>query len=303
MPEPASGSLVPAPFVVGVPRSGTTLLRLMLDAHPELAIPAETHFLPPLIRRVTDLERSGATAAEVRAAVLAFIVEHPRFGDLDVPETALAAHLAGIETVTAADAARAVHVVHAELQGKPRWGDKTPRYVRRMASLHETLEEARFVHVIRDGRDVAVSLSEVSWGTADAAEAAGLWKEVILGGRKNLKRIPPETYLEVRYEDLVAGPEAVLRRVASFVELRWDERMLAYHERATARMAPVERDFEAPSGRRVTAAERRRQHAGVDEPPRRDRVGRWRDELGSDQVARFEAVAGDLLEELGYPRG
>jgi Sulfotransferase family len=298
----ADGPLqAPAPFVVGVARSGTTLLRLMLDSHPDLAIPAETHFLPPLIRRVNELERAGADTDELRAATLELIVGHPRFRDLGVAADALEAHLAALQEIDAGAAARAVHLVHAADQGKPRWGDKTPRYLRRMRPLWEALPEARFVHLVRDGRDVAVSLAQVSWGTADPAEAARLWKDGIEGGRNHLKWVPAECYVELRYEELVAEPERVLRRAAEFLELPWDRSMLAYHEHAHERLEPILRDFVSGSGRRITAEQRRRQHSGLDAPPSAEGVGRWRRELSRSDVRRFERVAGDLLEELSYP--
>src|SRR5262245_3901666 len=120
----------PAPFVVGVARSGTTLVRLLLDSHPELAIPGETHFIPPLIRHFGELREGGASADELCAATVEFITRHPRFADFGITREALAEHLAALEDVDVGDAARAVHVVHAAGEGKPRWGDKTPRYLR-----------------------------------------------------------------------------------------------------------------------------------------------------------------------------
>lgn len=105
----------------------------------------------------------------------------------------------------------------------------------------------------------------------------------------------------MRYEELVREPEATLRAVAQAIDLPWDERMLRYHELAEERMAEVRRDLEREGGARITAAERAAQHALVREPPRADRIGRWRTELPADARRQFEEVAGDLLAELGYP--
>lgn len=291
---------IAAPFVVGVARSGTTVMRLMLDAHPQLAIPAETHFVPGLIVRWRKLEASGAPQHELRALCVDFITSHPRWGDLGISAGELEAHLTAIPAPGVADAARAVHLLAAERAGKPRWGDKTPGYLRKMRLIKRALPEARFVHVIRDGRDVALSLAEVSWGTDDVAEAAELWKKGIKGARRHAGRMPPGSYMEMRYEALVFDPEVVLREVAAFVELPWDERMLDYHENAGERMAPTVRDMRSRAGRVITAAERQRQHALAAEPPRPDRVGRWQQEMKPGDRSRFEKVAGGLLEELGY---
>jgi hypothetical protein len=284
----------PAPFIVGVARSGTTLLRLMLDAHPELAIPPETHFVP---RFVKEVER-GADAE----AGLAFVTGHKRWPDWGLDADALRARFEALDPFTAGDALRAFFGLYAEGHGKPRWGDKSPTHLKRMARIHKALPEARFLHVIRDGRDAALSLLERSWGPDTIPDAAAAWKEGIEKARRQAKRkLPDDAYVEVRYEELVREPEATLREVARAIELPWDERMLRYHEVADERMSEVERDFERGGGERITAAERAAQHALVREPPRPDRIGRWRTELPADARRQFEEIAGDLLAELGYP--
>jgi hypothetical protein len=299
----ASRTSPPAPFVVGVPRSGTTLARLMLDSHPELAIPAETHFIPNLVARWRELEGSDAGVDERVANCLELITSHPRFGDLDVEAGELEEHLAKIRSPGLPNLARCVHVVYASGRGAKRWGDKTPGYLVKMRRIAKVLPEARFVHVIRDGRDVAVSMAGVSWATDDVAVAARRWKRRIRTARRHARRLPPGTYTEVRYEDLVSDAEPELRKVAAFAGLGWDSAMLDYHADAAERMKSVGRDIERARGGTITAAERRSQHALVAEPLRRDRIGRWRAEMDPEDLRRFEEVAGDLLEELGYPIG
>jgi hypothetical protein len=292
----------PAPFIVGVNRSGTTLLRLMLDSHPDLAIPAETHFLPRLIRRWQRLERAGAPDGERRDAVFELVTGHARWGDLGVDAEEMRRELDSSVPLTLGHAARALYRVHAREQGKTRWGDKTPRYLATMPRIQRALPEARFVHLLRDGRDVAVSLRGTGWGTSDPAEAARTWTEEVRRGRRKAGRLGTGAYLEVRYEELVTDPERALRSVADFVDLPWDQAMLAYHERAAERMATVMRDRHARDGRlAVSAAQRAEQHAGLDEPPRPDRIGRWRSEMSAADRRRFERIAGGLLDELGYP--
>src|SRR4051794_27962840 len=132
------------PFVVGCSRSGTTLLRALLDAHPLLAVPPESHFaVAPRLRR---LGRDPWFRL--------WGIEPPDLRGLDV-----------------ADAVRAVFAAYAAAQGKPRYADKTPHYVSHLPLLAERFPEARFVHVVRDGRDVALSLLEVPWGPDDVEGA------------------------------------------------------------------------------------------------------------------------------------
>ncbi|HEX2303158.1 MAG TPA: sulfotransferase, partial [Gaiella sp.] len=162
----------PAPFIVGVARSGTTLLRLMLDAHPEMAIPPETHFIPKVIK-ACDL------ADDPHEAVFELLTTHRRWPDYGLDADELRERLDRIAPLSAGDALRAFYGLYAEKQGKPRWGDKSPSYVRRMRRVASALPEAHFVHLVRDGRDVALSQVEVDFGPDQIADAARDWVEGI----------------------------------------------------------------------------------------------------------------------------
>jgi hypothetical protein len=291
---------VPAPFVVGIARSGTTLLRLMLDAHPELTIPPETHFLPRLFNHFARWEKEGVGGAELRDRALELITSHPRWGDIDIDPDEVRSRMAAHDPLSAGDAARSFYEAYAAHEGKPRWGDKSPPYTWKAKRIQRELPEAHFIHLIRDGRDVALSLSEVSWGPGDVQAAAAKWVDELTRARQRARRLAPETYIELRYEDLVADPESLLRRIAQFVDLPWDAGMLDYHRGAEERMSEVIRDFHPMGGGTITAEERKRQHELVSKPPSSSRVGRWRTEMSPEDRLAFEAVAGKLLAELGY---
>ena len=292
--------LVPAPFVVGVARSGTTLLRLMLDAHPELAIPPETHFVPKLISHCERWIAEEATTDELRERAFELVTTHPRWGDMGLDPEELRRRLAQCDPLTPGDAVRSFYEAYAAREGKPRWGDKSPPYTWKALRIQRGLPEARFVHLIRDGRDVALSLNEVSWGPVGIAEAAHKWTEELTRARRRARRLARGTYMEARYEDLVADPEPVLRSVAAFVDLPWDDAMLTYHQGAEKRMREVVRELKPLGGGTITAEERTRQHELVSKPPRASRVGRWRTEMSRGDRQAFESVAGELLAKLGY---
>jgi Sulfotransferase family len=286
----------PAPFVVGVPRSGTTLLRLMLDAHSGLAIPPETHFLPKLIRVCREAEAAGE---DPRARVIEFLTGHRRWRDFDLDEAEVRARLGGDGGLTPAVAARAFYDAYAAKQGKARWGEKTPQYLKTLKRIAGALPEAHFIHIIRDGRDVALSLLDVSWGPRTVEDAAVQWTTQIRRARRKARSIAH--YTEVRYEGLVADPEPIVRRICEFVELGFEPAMLTYHQGAEERMAGLARDFDVGGDRpRISAAERAAQHSLVSEAPRTERAGRWREQMDSGAVAAFEGIAGPTLAELGY---
>ena len=174
-----------------------------------------------------------------------------------------------------------IYAAYAARRGKSRTGDKTPSYVMHLDLLGGLFPEARFVHVIRDGRDSTLSYLDASFGPTTVAEGALYWRRFVARGRQTGRALGPARYLEIRYERLVAEPEAELRAVCSFLDLPFDDAMLRYPERAAELVGKVHHNLaRAPT-------------AGM-----RD----WKREMAPADVAVFEALAGDLLGELGYER-
>jgi hypothetical protein len=288
-----TGARPPAPFVVGVGRSGTTLLRLMLDAHPELTIPPETHFVPELIEACRDRARSPEQLTEI-------VTSARQWGDFALDRDELASRFRKAEPLDAGNALRAFYALYAERIGKPRWGDKTPIYVESMAEIQGALPEARFVHLIRDGRDVALSRMRRALAEPPPVwRIAENWKRRIEAARRDGGELPH--YLEVRYEDLVRETEPTLRRVCEFIDLGFDAAMLDYHVNAEQRLREMAGDLPARRGKALRpGSERLAAHALATERPRPERIGAWRDEMSAEDAAAFEEAAGALLADLGY---
>jgi hypothetical protein len=270
----------------------------MLDAHPELAIPPETHFIPKLARTMEEEARD--TTEDRRRAAFELITQHRRWPDFGLDVGELERRFEAIEPFTSTEAMRAFYGLYAERQGKPRWGDKSPSYVRRMRRVAAVLPEATFIHLIRDGRDVALSQLEVHHGADEVTEAAGEWVAGIEKARRGARHLSEDAYLEERYEDLVEDPEPVLGRVCRHVDLDFDPAMLDYHRSAEDRLSETVREFSRGDGPAITAEQRAAQHANVSKPPQRERAGRWRKDMSPEQVSAFESVAGELLADLGY---
>jgi Sulfotransferase family len=283
----------PAPFIVGVGRSGTTMLRLMLDSHRELTIPPETHFVPELIEAFGAHRSSPEQLTEI-------VVSQRQWADFGLDRGELAQRLREAEASEPGPALRAFYGLYAEHAGKPRWGDKTPIYVESMPEIQGALPEARFVHLIRDGRDVALSRVRRALDEPPPVWRIGEnWKRRIESARRDAEGL--RHYLELRFEDLVEEPEANLRRVCEFLELGYDAAMLDYHERAEARLQEIAGDLPARGGKALRpGSERLAAHALAKQPPRPDRIGAWREQMSPEDVAAFEEAAGDLLAELGY---
>jgi hypothetical protein len=286
-------NLTPAPFVVGVGRSGTTLLRLMLDAHPELAMPPETGFVPDLIAAA---KREGATPETLLEAV----TSHRKWGDFPMSEQELLERWRGLDRLRARGAVRAFYELYAAHQGKPRWGDKTPGYTMYMGPISNTLPEAHFVHVIRDGRAVALSrMRTLALRPTEISKVARRWQKRLHKARDKGAKL--DHYMEIRYEALIREPEQTLRQVAEFIQLPWDPGMLDYHERSSERLAELDRDIPAWGKKLPRSAESRMAlHQQTTKPPDTARIDRWRDELSAEEIESFEREAGGTLTELGY---
>jgi hypothetical protein len=290
-------SSIPAPFVVGVNRSGTTLMRMMLDAHPDLTMPPETHFVPELI----DVAEAGNATPE---AFLATITKQREWGDFGLTEEQLLEAFGAIEPLNAGDALREFYALYAERIGKPRCGEKTPIYVKSIRKISGALPEARFLHVIRDGRDVALSIRDRATKEHSIEAIAERWVRRIGQARRQSSKLAEGAYKEIRYEGLVLDTEAVLREVCEFFELPWDDAILDYHERSAERLEEMKRELPADGKRTTLSVERRMAtHARTTQAPDPSRVSRWRESMDREQRREFESIAGELLAELGYVTG
>ncbi|MCA1682755.1 MAG: sulfotransferase [Actinobacteria bacterium] len=279
----------PFVFVVGCPRSGTTLLQRMLDAHHEVAVIPETLWIARIYERRSGLTDDGLVTPKLIDKLLA----KRRFVRMGIDRAELEGLLARGGRPYASFVTD-VFDLYGRARGKRLVGDKSPGYVRSIPTLHGLWPDARFVHLIRDGRDVA--LSAVLWRKADRVlgdfrawsgdpwtTAALWWERSVRLGREAASQLPEGIYIELRYEDLVAAPEAACRKVCAFLGVHYDAGMLCFHAgRTTPDPAlPTKRQWLPPT-------------AGL-----RD----WRTQMPAAHLERFEAAAGELLTELGYERG
>jgi hypothetical protein len=187
----------------------------------------------------------------------------------------------------AADGIRAIYWSYADSRGKARYGDKTPSYMQELDLLERVFPDAQYVHLVRDGRDTALSfLGMRRRPRFNLARPRGLasfasqWTLEVEGARELGRRIP-ERYHELRYEDLVREPQAELERVSEFLGLGFEPAMLAYHEGVDASTL--------------------QDHPLLAQPPTAG-TRRWQEQMSAADAQVFEAIAGDTLSALGYER-
>lgn len=264
-------------FVLGVSRSGTTLLRVILDRSSGIAIPDESFFVPLLARR-----HRGTVYPE------RFLDDLGRMPTLEAwglaPDDVATRLRPGMKT---GPAIAAIFESIAAKEGKPRWGDKTPMYMRHLPLLERLFPAAQYIHLIRDGRDAALSFLRMPEGTftrtwahpETAAEFACLWRTEVAAARELGRNAGPSRYLEVRYEELVAEPGAVVAAICEFARIPFEPAMLEYAGAVDVSEKPHQQRLRQPPT------------TGV-----RD----WRSQMSVEEARAFEEIAGELLSELGY---
>jgi Sulfotransferase family len=199
----------PYVFIVGASRSGTTLLRRIVDAHPDIAITRETHWITKLL----DGEDAISPDEPVGPELLARLATVERFARMEVDHAALERLLARSEPVFYAEFVSTAFDLYGRAQGKALVGDKVAGYVLDIPILHELFPQARFVHLIRDGRDVCSSVfdwerqhrkfAKFSTWEADRVSTTALWWERrVRAGRAAGPPLGPGLYRELRYEAL-----------------------------------------------------------------------------------------------------
>ncbi|HEY5873066.1 MAG TPA: sulfotransferase [Gaiellaceae bacterium] len=264
-------------ILLGVSRSGTTLLRVILDRSPGIAIPDESFFVPLLARRHgRTIDAKGFLDDVARIPTI------PNWG-LSVDDVAARVR----SGMPIGEAVAAIFEAYATAAGKPRWGDKTPMYMRHLELLDELFPDAQYLHLIRDGRDAALSFVQMPEGTftrtwAHPRTAAGfacLWRKEVADARALGRRLGASRYREVRYENLVASPDETVREVCAFAAIPFEQPMLDYTGAVDVSAKPHQQRLLTPPTRGVRS---------------------WREDMSADDVVAFESVAGDLLSELGY---
>lgn len=269
-------------FIVGTGRCGTTLLQSMLTSHPNLVIPPETHFFAKFdpARRFSDPLR-----LEDVSAYLAFCRDDRYWRELGVDEAALEDRLRrGPRDARSIFLWILRHLAGSGGAGE-RIGEKTPRHARCVDRIVSLFPEARFIHIYRDPRDVVVSLRAMEWRFSDS---------VLLNARSCRKtydslladaaRLGPERYTSVRYETMVAEPEAELRRLCVFLDEPFDQAMLRYHEREHTGFLSTEAGWKDLTRKPIDLS----------------RIGRYRDKLSVREIRTIERTIGPHLRLLGY---
>jgi hypothetical protein len=269
-------------FIVGCPRSGTTLLyHMLLSAGGFAVYRTESHVFSMIVPRFGDLSRlsnrkrlmdhwlwsdyhrlSGLQAEAIRARVLQ-------------------------ECCNGGDFLRIVMESIARGQNVNRWAENTPEHILNLAEIKKTIPDALVIHIIRDGRDAALSLEKEGWIRPFAwdkqrnAMIAGLYWEWLVGIGRKLGRTLSSDYMEVSFEDLHRDPQATLAKIGEFIDHNLDYDHI--QQVGIGSISQPNTSFGKGSG-----------------DVRFNPVGRWRSAFSKEELARFEGLVGRGLKSVGY---
>lgn len=269
-------------FIIGTPRSGTSLVSRIIDSHPEIGVPFESHIYPTLYgwrNWYGDLDRAESREHLVEDMLNIYAVQ-----DWDeIPEKGEV--LERFERHDFHGAFEAVVGAWSSIKGKRRWGEKTPSNILFWREILEGFPKAKFVHIVRDGRDVAMSWKRVRFGPRHFYTIAELWKAYLDRVERVRSRVGNNQLREIRYEDLLMRPEETVRGLSEFLNIGFVPRMLSFYENVDSYPTDA------------------RNERNLSRPLMKDNMEKWRTGMSRRDLRRFEAVAGSTLERFGYERG
>lgn len=275
---PSESKAVPF-FIVGCSRSGSTLLQTLIDAHPSIAIPPESQIYTrfgSVFAHYGDFSRPAARRRFIRDLLRDAYI---RKWNLDVAVEDLEARA----VPSRAGVIRALFELYAEREGADRWGDKSPEHVRWLAEIRRDFPQARLIHLVRDGRDVAEAFQRMIYGPVSPLGLGREWARQVAYWRAYREASTDDGLLEVRYEDLVREPREVLRRVFDFIDEPFIDTTEDY---ADTRLS--------------TSLGTEPWHGSLQRGIRTDKIGIYRERFSAREVEIFESVAGEELTAYGY---
>lgn len=268
-------------FIVGAQRSGTTLLRLMLNAHSQIAIPEEGTFWMPLLRRFKQNTDRIIDKAQLQR-YFQYIERNTQFSLWGMNPANVFERIEQKDGgCTLAELMSGLYEAYAQCQDKTVWGDKTPSFFRMVPVLADLFPKARFINIIRDGRDIYLSWRRLDPTKKNVSVSAAEWLFKLYKAGNSLKTISQSRRLETRYEDLVADPDATLRNICKFLDVEYEDAMLNFWKTSDRYIGRHHSDL-------------------IFRPVSHESICKWKKQFTRREIANFQFIAKKALKSYGY---
>ncbi len=272
-------------FIVGCERSGTTMLRLILCSHKNIAIPPQTKYAKKLYKRrllFGDLSKAD-NRKKLRNWFLNNHNKKTKIIDLDIDKNDVREELK-ITGNTLGAFLSVIPKLYSKKFGKSRWGDKRPYYIKYLPQLFKLFPDAQVIHIIRDGRDAVASLKRMPWWNKNSLFAMLNWQEAIQHGIIAKSKYSSEQYIEIKYEDIINEPENSIKSVCKFLGEEYSESLLEFHKIAKESVPSYKMDWHSATKSKINAAS----------------IGRWQKDLEQWEVILFNRKFKNELESHKY---
>jgi protein-tyrosine sulfotransferase len=271
-------------FIIGSGRSGNTLLRAILSQREEVAIPPESYVLGEIIRKFNII--NSLEWKDICKFVISTFQSNHEYYTWELDYTPLYQKVFNLpeKDRTLSTLIDEIYVFYAS-DKKPEfklWGDKTPRNTFSLYWINRVFPKSKFIHIIRDGRDVVNSYIK-SGLYHDVAGASERWLSSIQEVEVFKQKVEPERYLEVRYEELVSHPSKVTKEICNFVGIKYDDYMLDFSN-SVKELGDTKHEH----------------HKNLNNPINTGSIGKWKKGLTKDQINEIEGVCKEKLRELSY---
>ncbi len=268
-------------FIVGAQRSGTTLLRLILNAHSAIAIPEEGTFWMPLLRS----ERSalgGRISGKKLQRYIEYIRKNSQFRAWRLDAESKLQEILERGDTTLAELMESVYSLYARSQNKMFWGDKTPSFFRKIDELSQLFPSAKFIHIVRDGRDVFLSMRKREPSRDNIAVAALEWMRKVETASRSIERLGSERGYVITYESLLENPEQEVANLCAFLNIEFEHGMSEFYKSSEKYIGQKHSDL-------------------IFQPLSKVSVGKWKAELTGKECRIFGVIAHNCLQKMGYP--
>ena len=281
--------IVPLFFIIGRPRSGTTMLRYLLDAHPNVVIPGECNFILSLSRYYGQNVRLDSASLKQFPEILSYSKHYSIF---NIDEDKLKAEIEKLPQNPTLEALfQTVHfsckTIHPKNEILIR-GDKNPAYSSELFhQIFNLYPNSKYVHLIRDYRDHITSYMKAKMALSSPVFLAISWKKSIKRIKKYKEKYPSHFYT-VTYENFVLDPEKYLKQICNFIGVPYQQKMLDFYENKEAYISNQPNiNFDS-------------QHKSLFKPVNSERVGKWQNYLKEHELIAIEKIAGKTGEIFGY---